>query len=379
VTAGDPGPTAARASATERATPATETDRIARLDTRLHVLPLSRPWGPDAPVVHVVAVDVTTDDGRVGHGFTWTPTIGAQAVKALLDHDIADAVVGGPVAPEDVWEPLWRHLHEAGGGGITTIAMAGLDLALWDLRARTAVGGIVDVMGRRRDRVRVYGSGVNLHYPTDELREQAQRWIAAGFEAVKIKVGSPDLERDVERVALVREVIGPERRLRVDANQRWDLATARRALAALAPFHLDWIEEPLLADDLPGHVELRRTTDVPVAIGENVHTEHRFREWLVAGACDIVQPNIVRVGGITPFLRIAEVVRDHGATLAPHLLLDLSGQLAVSLPDEVEVEDVEDASFAALGALDGRPPVAVADGWLTVGDHVGLGLRFVSD
>jgi hypothetical protein len=166
---------------------------------------------------------------------------------------------------------------------------------------------------------------------------------------------------------------------RVSRGQQKVLAGAL-ILAQLAEFQRrTGRRAALLADDLPGHVELRRSTDVPVAIGENVHTEHRFREWLVAGACDIVQPNIVRVGGITPFLRIAEVVRDHGATLAPHLLLDLSGQLAVSLPDEVEVEDVEDASFAALGALAGPSPVAVADGWLTVGDHVGLGLRFVSD
>ncbi|MEV0622395.1 mandelate racemase/muconate lactonizing enzyme family protein [Nonomuraea sp. NPDC050404] len=347
---------------------------VAELRTELRTAPLPRPWGADVPYNHVIVTHVTLADGRTGTGFSWTPQIGAHAVKALLDHDLREAVIGLPAHPEVVWDRLWRHLREAGPGGITTVALAGIDLALWDLRC----GGeaLPDVLGRRREEVPVYGSGVNLHYPLDELVAQARRWVAAGYRGVKIKVGRPDLAEDVARVAAVREVIGPDRLLMIDANQRWDLHRARRAIAALREFDLHWIEEPLPADDVAAHVELRRSIDVPVAVGENVYTTYGFRDLLAAGACDVVQPNVVRVGGITPFLRIAELARTYDVPVYPHLLGEVSGQLALALPQPVMAEDVEDASFATLGLLKPPYPVEVADGVLRSGGHAGLGLRW---
>lgn len=351
-------------------------DVVTGLAGRVIRLPLRRPWGPDVPSVHVIEVVVTTSDGAEGRGFAWTPTIGAGAVHALLTQDIAAWLEGRPAEPEVVWDGLWRHLHEAGGAGVTTIAIAGADLALWDLRGRRAGLGLTDLLGRRHDSAEVYGSGVNLHYSLDELVAQAGRWVAAGHGAVKMKVGRPSLDEDVERVAAVRRVIGPGRRLMVDANQRWDLPAARRAIAALAPYDLFWVEEPLPADATWAYAELRRAVDVPIALGENAHTIHRFRDLLDAGACDVVQPNVVRVGGITPFLRIVALARAYGVGVAPHLLPELSGQLALTLPEPTLVEDVEDASFAALGCL-AEPSGVVIDGArLTVAPVPGLGLRF---
>ncbi|MFI6790306.1 mandelate racemase/muconate lactonizing enzyme family protein [Nonomuraea sp. NPDC050383] len=346
--------------------------RDLRVSARTAALP--RPWGPDVPANHVLVVEVVLDDGRTGTGFSWTPQIGARAVQALLEHDIREAVIGLDPHPEVVWDRLWRHLREAGPGGVTTVALAGVDLALWDLRCGGR--GIVDVLGRRRDTVPVYGSGVNLHYTLEELVAQAERWKAAGYPAVKMKVGRPDLREDVERVAAVREVVGPDTLLMIDANQRWDLHRARRAVDALAPYGLHWLEEPLPADDVAAHVELRRSVDVPIAVGENVYTVYGFRDLLTAGACDVVQPNVVRVGGITPFLRITELARAFDVPVYPHLLPDLSAQLALTLPLPCMAEEVEDASFAALGLLEEPYPVRVAGGKLSVGEHRGLGLRW---
>ena len=349
---------------------------ISRLEAHVVRVPLARPWAPDVTSVGVIATEVTLTDGSVGHGFAWTPQVGAEAVTALLRHDIGPKAIGLPADPPEVWPVLWAHLHEAGSGGLTTIALAGLDLALWDARARARGLAVADLIGRRRDRVAVYGSGVNLHYDLDALLAQVDRWIARGFTAVKIKVGRPDLAEDVERVAAVRERLGPSRRLMIDANQRWDLAHATLAMEALAAFDPAWVEEPLRADDLPGHAELARRTAIPLAVGENLHTVHRFEEYLRAGAARIVQPNVVRVGGITPFRRIAAVALDHGAILHPHLLPELSGPLALTLPQECLVEDVEDAGFGFLGALRDPSPIVVHDGHLTLAPHVGLGLRF---
>lgn len=350
--------------------------RISGLTARAFRVPLPRPWGPDVPAVHVVVSEVATDDGRTGTGFTWTPSVGAGAVHALLTQDCRAAVLGMTAHPETAWDLLWHRLHEAGSGGVTTLAMAAVDTALWDLRAAAAGHSLADELGRRRDAVPVYGSGVNLHYPLRELVEQAERWRKSGLSAVKIKVGHPDPAMDAERVGAVRAVLGPDVLLMLDANQRWDLLRARRALALLAPHDPYWIEEPLLADDLAGHVRLRAECGLPVAVGENLRTVHEFRRWLDAGACDVLQPNAARVGGVTPLRRIADLAALYSVPVFPHLLTDLSGQIACALPLPTMVEDVEDASFAALGLLRGEGPVAIDGGALRTTGRPGLGLDF---
>ena len=349
---------------------------VARFRSRLQRVPLTRPWAADVTSVGVIATHVVRTDGVEGWGFSWTPQIGATAVQAMLTEHIGPAAVGRSATPGESWQGLWEHLHEAGGGGVTTIALAGLDLALWDAAARADDMTVSQLIGRRADRVRAYGSGVNLHYSDDELLAQVQRWLDAGFPAVKIKVGRPDLADDVARVRAVRDLLGPQRDLMIDANQRWDLPTATRAMEALSAFDPAWIEEPLRADDLHGHAELARRIRVPIAVGENLHTVHRFSDFLRAGAAQIVQPNIVRVGGITPFLRIAALASGHGAAVHPHLLPELSGQLALTLEGTPWAEDVEDAGFSSLGALHDPSPVRIADGALTETPHLGLGIRF---
>ncbi|WP_344262364.1 mandelate racemase/muconate lactonizing enzyme family protein [Streptomyces sodiiphilus] len=352
---------------------------VAALRAEAYRAPLPRPWGPNVPAHHVIVAEVTLTDGRTGTGFTWTPATGALAVLALLDHDCAPAVTGLPAHPETVWDTLWLHLREAGAGGITTLAMAAVDIALWDLRASAAGHCLADELGRRRDTVPVYGSGVNLHYTLGELTAQARRWVERGHRAVKIKVGHEELAVDVERVAAVREVIGPDVALMIDANQRWDLFRARRAVAALEPFGLHWVEEPLPADDLAGQARLRRDTGVPLAAGENVRTVRGFRDLLTAEACDVLQPNVARVGGITPFRRIGELARAFDVPVHPHLLPDLSGQLACALPLPAMVEDVEDASFARLGILRNPAPVNLDGSVLRLTGQPGHGLRFDVD
>jgi L-alanine-DL-glutamate epimerase-like enolase superfamily enzyme len=355
---------------------ATAGDRISRLRTRLINAPLPRPWGTDVTSVSFVEVVVTTDAGVVGHGFSWTPSIGAHAVMAMLDHDIADFAVGRSADPRVLWPQLWARLHEAGSGGVTTIAMAGLDLALWDAAGRAGGLPLTRLLGRRRDTVTVYGSGVNRHYPLPELVAQAQRWVDSGCDLVKIKVGLPDLAEDVDRVAAVRETIGPGRGLAIDANQLWDGATAERAVAELSRFDLAWVEEPMRADDLTAHAALRQGVDVPLALGENLHTVYRFRDAIDGGACDIVQPNVIRVGGITPFLEIARLAAERGTTLYPHLLPEISGQLALALDSPTLVEDVEDAGLKRMGLLVGEAPVEIHHAQLNCRDLPGLGIVF---
>ena len=251
------------------------------------------------------------------------------------------------------------------------------DLAchLFDQRSVTDLLG-ADKGWAGRASVGVYGSGVNRHYPLDELVAQAQRWRDAGCRLVKMKVGGHPLAEDIDRVTAVRETIGPDAELAIDANQLWSLDEAERAIGELSRFGLRWIEEPLRADDLLGHAALRSRIEVPIALGENLHTAYRFREAIALGAADILQPNVIRVGGITPFLAIAELADASGVEQHPHLLPELSGQLALALPQATLVEDVEDAGFERLGLLAEPAPVRVADATLTSTGRPGLGITF---
>lgn len=349
--------------------------RVSGLTAAAYRLPLPRPWGREVPANYLVVTELRLADGRSGTGFTWTPNTGARAVRSLLEHECREAVTGLPAHPETVWDALADRLGEA-GEGLATLALAAVDTALWDARAAAAGHGLADELGRRRDTVEVYGSGVNLHYSLDELTAQAARWVQRGHRTVKIKVGRADLAEDVRRVAAVREVVGPDTTLLVDANQRWDLYRARRAIDALAPFGLGWVEEPLPAGDVAGYARLRRDVAVPLALGESVRGLHGFRDLLTAGACDVLQPNVARVGGVTPFRRIAELARAFSVPVYPHLLPELSGQLACTTPLPCLVEEVEDASFARLGALREPSPVAVEGGTLRLTGRPGIGLRF---
>jgi len=351
------------------------TGTIREITTRVVTVPLARPWGDDVREVGVIEVRIVRDDGALGHGFSWTPSIGATAVDSLLRDDLAPWLVGRP-ADSGAWAQAWEHVHEAGGGGVTTIALAGVDTALWDLELRWRGLALADALGRRHESQPAYGSGVNLHYSLQELVDQATRWRDAGYGGVKVKVGKPDLGEDLDRVAAVRDTIGPGMRLMVDANQRWDLARAERAVAALSRFALDWIEEPLRSDDTRAYRDLAKGVDVPIALGENVHTIHRFRELIDAGAARVLQPNVVRVGGITPFLAIADLVRESGLVLAPHLLPELSAQIAFALPETTWVEDVEDAGFGGLGALVEPSGVEITGGRARGGHSPGIGIRF---
>jgi L-alanine-DL-glutamate epimerase-like enolase superfamily enzyme len=350
---------------------------VTEVTCRTYELPMPRPWGPGATSQFLAAATVRTSDGETGRGFSWTVRGGAAAVQAMVTADAGPAAVGGPAAPGAAWDRMRHQLREA-GGGVTTLAMAAVDLGLWDRQARLAGLSLVGLLGRQRDSVPVYASGVNRHLTLDELTEQVGRWVTAGHSRYKIKVGGRELEEDARRVAEVRRLIGPGALLMIDANQLWDLPAARRAASVLGQYGIHWIEEPLPAEDYAAYARLRASIDIPVAAGESLYTEAQFRDLLLAGAVDFVQPNICRVGGITPFLRIAYQARLFGVPVMPHLLPDLSGQVALCLPLPAMVEDIDEGSFAALGALREPSGVVIEGGELRAETGPGHGLVFAT-
>lgn len=354
--------------------------KIQRIESATYRCPLKNPWGDQTHrVTHieVVVTDVTADNGLVGTGFSYSVGVGGKAIQALLDWYIAPKLIGGEVAPRVQWHQMWTEAHDAGGGGISTMALAAIDIALWDLVAKEQKRSLVQVLGLCRPSIPAYGSGVNLNLTLPELETQVHRWLDAGYPAVKVKVGKPDLAEDVERLTAVRKLVGPNRRMMVDANQGWDITSAVQAIKAFAPINLYWIEEPLLSDDIQGHARLRRLVDAPIAIGENVYTKFQFNEYLAQGACDFVQADVVRVGGITPYLEIASMAQAWNVPMAPHFMLEITGQLLCCLPNARILEDVEGGSLRELGIL--AQDVGVKDGRFIPPSAPGHGISFDRD
>jgi L-alanine-DL-glutamate epimerase-like enolase superfamily enzyme len=350
--------------------------RIEAVETTLARLPLQSAWQDaiqDVTHIELVIADVTAETGLVGTGFAYTGGVGGRTLKAMLDHDIAPFVIGKEAAPRGLWHRCWHHLHNLGGGGVTTTALAALDIALWDLAAKEVGRSLVALLGQVRERILAYASGINLNKSEAELALQVQGWRAAGFKAFKIKVGKPEIEEDVERLAKVREVAG-RLPVMVDANQGWDIGRAQRTIDALTPLSPYWIEEPLLADDVDGHARLRPLVRTPIALGENVYTVQQFGQFLSRGTCDFVQADVVRVGGITPYLEIAALARAWGVPLAPHFMMELSGQLLCCLPNGHILENIDGGSLTDLGAL--AEPIQIEDGWFNPPDRPGHGIVF---
>jgi L-alanine-DL-glutamate epimerase-like enolase superfamily enzyme len=221
--------------------------------------------------------------------------------------------------------------------------------------------------------VPLYGSGINLNMTIDQLVDQAQQWRARGYRSIKIKVGKESLAEDVERVAAVKAAV-PDVGLMVDANQGWTLTEAVRRIRALEQFSLVWVEEPLLVDDPTAHAQLVDKVRCPIALGENLYTIWQFKELMAHGAIDYVQADIARVGGITPYLRVADLAAAYQLPMAPHFIMELSAEVAASVRNLYMVEDTAGGTLRELGAVTGDADVS--DGWYPVGRRPGLGVEW---
>lgn len=351
---------------------------ITGLASTLYRIPPATPWEDATHRVsglEFLLLDLETDEGITGTGFTYTVGVGGSAVKALLDDYCRPLLLGADLRdPERLWQTLRNHLHRTGSGGINTLALAAVDIAAWDAVARSQDQPLYRVLGGARDSIPAYGSGIDLFMSPAQLRDHLLGYTGQGYTAVKIKVGCPTLQEDVRRVAAAREVIGPDGILLLDANQSWRLDEAVRRVAAFEPWQPFWIEEPLAPEDIEGHARLRQACRVPVAAGESLYSKHQFLEYLRAGAVDILQPDAARVGGITEWLKIAHLAESWNRPVAPHFLMELSVSLLCAVPNGLILENVTGGSLTELGVLE--QPIAVRGGRAEPPTGPGHGIGF---
>jgi D-galactarolactone cycloisomerase len=268
-------------------------------------------------------VKVVTDDGLIGWGEAFCHDAG-PAVAALIDRVYRPLILGeDALAREVIWERLYNHTRDYGQRGLTTVALSGLDIALWDILGKAAGLPIYTLLGGQfRSRVQAYATGLYiseaaLQDPTI-LAEEAAGYVAQGFAGVKMKVGF-GLKTDVINVRCVREAIGPSVQLMVDANHAYDVPTAIKLGRAIEDCDVAWFEEPVVPEDHAGYRLVRNAIDIPVAGGEAEFTRYGFRSLIEHGGVDILQPDICLTGGLSETQKIAALAQSHSVRCVPHV------------------------------------------------------------
>lgn len=320
-------------------------------------------------------VSITDDDGATGLGYSYTIGQGGPAVMSLLRETLVPQLIGREAEEiERIWRDLLFSTHATSVGAITSLALAAIDTALWDLRCKRAGLPLWRQLGGAKSSVPMYTTeGGWLHIPTEDLVADALEAQADGFSGSKVKIGRPHLSEDRERLEAVREAVGPAYEIMVDANQSFNLAEAVRRATVLQTLDIAWFEEPMPADDVGSHAALAATTSVPIAVGESMYSISQFKDYLVSGAASIVQVDVARIGGITPWMKVAHMAEAHNVPVCPHFLMELHVSLVCAIPNAPWLEYIPqlDSLTAA--------PMRMQNGRAFPSDDPGLGIDWNTD
>ncbi|MBF59370.1 mandelate racemase/muconate lactonizing enzyme family protein [Halomonas sp. FeN2] len=335
-------------------------------------------------------VEIVCDDGTIG----WGECLGPAKPNAAIVEVYAQSLVGeDPLQTEKVWLTLYNRLRDQGQRGLTVTALSGIDIALWDIKGKHFGVPISTLLGGRfRESVRAYATGSFARAGVDRvtgIAAEVAGYRREGFHAVKIKIGF-DIEEDLEVIAAVRDAIGPDMRMMIDANHGYDYLEAIEVGHRAAPFGIDWFEEPVLPEQISTYEAVRAGQPIPVASGENWHGRYAMQEPLTRRAVDIVQPDICGVGGFSEMRRVADMAAMHGVRLVPHVwgtavCLAASLQFMAALPPNpprrkpiepiMEFDRTENPFRQAIV----QTPLEHNQGVMTIPDGPGLGIEINRD
>ncbi len=337
-----------------------------------------------------ILVEIVCDDGTTG----WGECLGPALPNGAIVKAYATRLIGrNPLDTEILWQELYNLFRDQGQRGLAVTALSGIDVALWDIKGkRFGVPVSVLLGGRLRESVRAYATGSFRRDGVDRVADNAAECaghIAAGFNAVKIKIGF-DPKTDLAVIAAVREAIGPQARLMIDANHGYDVREAVAVGQAAQQYDIDWFEEPVIPEQLGAYRAVRAGQPIPVAGGETWHGRFGFREPLETRCIDIAQPDLCGTGGFTEMRRIADMAALHGVRLVPHVwgtVVQIAASLqfmAALLPDPPRREPIEpilefDRTPNPFRQAIARTPIEHENGVVRIPDGPGLGIEIDRD
>jgi len=350
--------------------------KIKNIETKLFQVPLDEVLVDAKHGNHfffeLITATIELENGLRGTGYTYTGGKGGYAIKAMIDHDLVPFLLGRDGDDiENLTEEAFFYVHYVGRGGIEAFAIAALDIALWDIRCKAQNKPLWQVAGGASNKCKAYRGGIDLGYSKEKLLQSIQGYLDEGFNAVKIKVGQPDEKIDIERIAAVRNLIGPDIKFMIDANYSLTVDQAISLSKKVEKYDIGWFEEPTIPDHYKDYGKIANATNIPLAMGENLHNQYQFEYAIDDAKLSFLQPDASNCFGITGWLKAAKLAQDNNIPVCSHGMQELHVSLVSSqkLAGWIEVHSFPIDRYT-------KRPLVIENHMAIAPDTPGIGVEF---
>lgn len=335
---------------------------------------------------NIILIDILTDEGINGSSFITGVGVAngseIKVINTIIENALKPIILGeDPFVVEKLWQQMYKSTYRFGRRGAAIRAISGVDMALWDIIGKKTNCSIRKLLGGYKEKIKVYASGgiFSDNNQISQLQEEVQSYLEQGFKAIKIMIGN-NIKEEMKRVRVVREIIGDDVELILDANEVWDVNQTLRFIDEVQECNILFLEEPIITDDLEGYTKLARQSKIPIAAGENMYTRFEFRNFIERKALSIIQPDVTRVGGISEWVKVAHMASAWQINCIPHAVHEIHAVLAAAVSNAPMIEFFTESHYLQqfLSRLILTKNV-LKDGYLSVSDLPGLGIQFDLD